>query len=198
MKKSQPLPAFDTVFERRKEAPFHYLARADNAFFSARLIRTASTSDLTELCHEIGYRGNTGIALHESYSREIGVAIELVIKAVICRRIERNKASGNGLPKTHKLIDLWQSANLPHLDAVQFFNLYLLSVVISWSGRYPVPTDEIKYDTQLDELRRLGDAAYPPKHLGSIPIRKAHGLDDEVLDNLYALARNAFLKMTDC
>lgn len=183
-----------TTYERRKHAPLHYLAQADNALFTARILRHMLTTDLPDFYEAAGYRGRDKTALRESYGREIGVALELIIKAAICQRIERDEYGNKGMPKSHDLIRLWQAAKLPTLDSVQKFQLYLLSVILTWAGRYPVPTSDTLREQDL-ELTELQDLAHPPKLLGDFPIRETPSLDHEVLLDLYIDVRHAFFEL---
>lgn len=176
-------------FEWRHQAPEHFIAKSRNAYFNANLLRKISTDVLQDLKEQEDYWGDPRIASAEGYIREIGVAIELAIKAVICRRIESGNLGQNGLPHHHQLVGLWESAGLPKLQPIERFQLFLLSVQIAWAGRYPTSQSENSYNRDHDCMQELELAAYPPPQ-GSdhTKFRLAHGTDDAVLEKLYEIA----------
>lgn len=178
-----------STFEWRHQAPEHFIARSRNAYFIANLLRHVSADVLQDLKEQEDYWGDPKIASWEGYIREIGVAVELAIKAVICRRIESDNYGRNGLPHHHQLVDLWESAKLPKLQPIERFQMFLLSVQIAWAGRYPTSQSENSYNRDHDRLKELELVAYPPPQDSShTKFRRAHGTDEAVVERLYEIA----------
>lgn len=181
-----------STFEWRHQAPEHFIAKSRNAYFNANLLRKVSTDVLQALAESEGYWGDPHIASSEGYIREIGVAMELAIKAVICRRIESGGHGENGLPHHHRLVDLWEHAALPELQPIECFQLFRLSVQIAWASRYPTSQRENDYNSTNARMRELAIAAHPPTQgSGRIKFLQAHGTDEAVLENLYEIAISA-------
>ncbi|BCO32601.1 hypothetical protein TspCOW1_27040 [Thiohalobacter sp. COW1] len=101
-----------------------------------------------------------------TYFFNAGLAIELALKATIL-------AKGLSFETNHKLIDLGDQAQVG-LTEDQLCTLELLSEIIIWGGRYPVPKNERQWDHYHDSIlekhvvrERIGNTgrtrAYPKR-----------------------------------
>ncbi|HIF9186653.1 TPA: HEPN domain-containing protein [Photobacterium damselae] len=77
-----------------------------------------------------------------AYFYNIAISLELILKAVAIHK-------GKSVPANHKLQDLAHNLVLP-LSVEQLDTLELLSEIITWSGRYPVPKTERHWDNYYD------------------------------------------------
>lgn len=69
-----------------------------------------------------------------AYFYNAAIAIELIMKTVLVSR-------GQSAPDHHKLLELAQKIDLS-LSKAQMDTLELLSELVIWSGRYPVPKND--------------------------------------------------------
>ena len=176
-----------STFERRKEAPLHYQARADNARLCAFLLYHQK-GDSTHYRDSIGYGGTPEIGFYEGYLREAGVALELIVKAVITVSNRKFKLEGKtttGMPKHHRLPELWSNAKLPNLLDPDKLRLRAFQEVLEWSGRYPTPKKEEIWDRDIQETM-------PPAMGTSILIRNSVSLGWEDFDRLYQISSDRF------
>lgn len=72
------------------------------------------------------------------------LSIELLLKAIIV-------ATGNEAPEIHSLRKLAKEAGVP-FSAAQQSTLELLSEILIWRGRYPVPTKEETWNDFFDRI----------------------------------------------
>jgi HEPN domain-containing protein len=72
------------------------------------------------------------------------LSLELILKAII-------KTRGSKPAISHNLNELCKSANL-NLSSDRQATLELLSTMLVWSGRYPVPNKETDWDKYLDTI----------------------------------------------
>jgi hypothetical protein len=72
---------------------------------------------------------------------ESAVALELIVKAVIARKMTAEGADPSkvGVPATHDLPALWKEAALPVLEREDHLRLLLFKSALVWSGRYATP-----------------------------------------------------------
>jgi hypothetical protein len=82
---------FHSIHELRRRSPLHFLARADNARFTAYVLWNLDQAAGTRCAGQIGYHGTPEIAAREAFSREAALSLELIIKAVIAQRIETGR-----------------------------------------------------------------------------------------------------------
>ncbi|HIF9119217.1 TPA: HEPN domain-containing protein [Photobacterium damselae] len=80
-----------------------------------------------------------------TYFYNAAISLELILKAVAIHK-------GKDVPKNHKLQDLAYNLALP-FSTEQFDTLELLSEVITWSGRYPVPKKGSHWDYYYDVVQ---------------------------------------------
>ncbi|TOF53426.1 hypothetical protein CGJ20_25135 [Vibrio parahaemolyticus] len=80
-----------------------------------------------------------------AYFYNAAISLELILKAVAIHK-------GKGIQKTHKLQDLARNLELP-FSIEQLDTLELLSEIIIWSGRYPVPSKDNHWDNYHDVVQ---------------------------------------------
>ena len=131
-----------TLYDMRRNAFDHYHARAENARACAWVLANAGES--VSLQTVPGYSGSTSIAWYEGFLREASLAIELLLKAAICLRIEAG-ARPPSVPMIHDIPKLWLDAGLKRSpDAKVRHHLERFRVALEWSGCYPVASNATK------------------------------------------------------
>lgn len=97
----------ETPFERRQRAPGNFWYLAENTRFACRVLweaigrgHAASTSDFGHFDY------SPDVALTQAFRREAGLALELVLKAVIAQRIENGTATFPTLKKPRHIMIL--------------------------------------------------------------------------------------------
>lgn len=178
-----------STFEWRKEAPFHYLAKADNARACAFRL-SHHKNDNTDYPKACGYHGTPEIGFYEGYLREAAIALELIIKAVINISNENLRRQGKettGMPKHHRLPELWLNANLPRLSELDTLRLRTFQEILEWSGRYPTPRNE-------EIWHRDSEETMPPPidPTSRFKIRKPISLGWDEFERLYGIAATKF------
>lgn len=164
----------ESVSDMRRKAPLHFLARADNAKASAEYLWEAPSR---------------GIALHEGFCREAGVALELIIKAMIAQHIEAKRNTTARPPDSHELLDLWSQAKLPSITKGQKLTLLEFGRVLKWAGRYPAPLKDEEYDRYASQEEALLEM---PSEPGRLRIKKLMPLTWERFIEVYDIAIAAF------
>lgn len=158
-----------STFERRRIAPAHWWARADNARLSAATIwQLRDGGDFTSAIKaSIAYGGSPSIAYGEAFQREAAVALELITKAVIAQRMTMRHADPafESVPTTHDLPTLWGQAGLIKLGREDRYRLLRLKSVLMWSGRYATPRTEQAWERELEAFRPF----QPPRDEGGRP-----------------------------
>ncbi|AVF95354.1 HEPN domain-containing protein [Vibrio diabolicus] len=109
------------TFEDEKQSIESWVTRAQSFKAAATVL---SQSDISEVQYPYFYNA--------------AISLELILKAVALFK-------GKGIPKTHKLQDLARNLDLP-FSIEQLDTLELLSEIIIWSGRYPVPNKDSHWD----------------------------------------------------
>ncbi len=172
----------DSVWDQKRRAPFHFLRRAENARFTAYVLWEEKERAETERAEKINYTGTSSIALSEGFVRESSIAIELILKALICLE------SGEPPPATHDVYNLWQKANLANLCDENLVHLTLMTETLYWSGRYAAPNK----DEKLTKAHQRLDRHEKREMLGNLRIRKAVPFTWEVFDEFYSIAQEVF------
>jgi hypothetical protein len=149
------------VFEWRRFG--HWDTGAKKARLSAYALWTlcdqTSHAALATQCNHQG--DDVALALHEAFRRESAIALELVIKAVIARKLRDRAADPalEGVRVTHDVPKLWLEAGLPTLAREDLYRLYLAKQVLIWSGRYSTPSSVKAWEKETLEFRGLEDPA---------------------------------------
>ncbi|MGY0115385.1 hypothetical protein ACWYXD_10805 [Enterobacter roggenkampii] len=124
-KRNQP------TLTEEKNHPNHWFNRASDIRASAHVLWLVMESK--KIQQDLGYGGgfSLGVACHPVYIMLCGLALELIMKAVIAQKNIKVK-------KTHDLNLLAKDLGMP-LDAKQKVLFRYYKDYIEWSGRYPVP-----------------------------------------------------------
>lgn len=188
--KGRPMGNERNVFEWRRYG--HWDSSAAKARFSAYVLwRMRDASLHSEFAQQCGHaRGDAGLALLESFRRESAIALELVVKAVIASRLRARAAdpAAEGVPATHDLPKLWQTAGLPSLSGDDLYRLHLAKSVLSWAGRYPTPRKVKAWEEENREFEALEN---PQREASRFQIRTPITIRWEDFDRLYQIASRA-------
>ena len=182
-------------FERTRRAPFHFLARADNARFSAYLLSHAPIAEeVLATAEAAGYGGSPSIAIREGFDREASIALKLIVKAVIAQRLEVNLADPRvtKVPGHHEMPQLWRDVSLPGLPPADYGRLVIAKVILRWAGCYPAPMrDEegLKHDSEI-----WRHAMLPVGNL-KIDIRKRISFEWDDVARIYGIAASDFWRV---
>jgi hypothetical protein len=178
-----------TFNEMRRKAPLHYLNRARNARFSAWVIKDAQSRSLAEAIDATSYDGSPSIALHESFLREACVSLELILKAVIARKIEKQVVRIDAVPPTHDLTSLWEKAQLPGLNNEDQLTLVIGRKILYWAGRYPAPKD----DKHVEENNRRESELREYECFESFKLYEPRAISWEQFERLFQIALSDFV-----
>ncbi len=177
-------PVTENEWDRRRKAPAHFWAKAHNARYSARVLQSLDEHVAVELAAQSAYRGTRSQALWEAFIREASIALELILKALICAQC------GKPPRTTHDVYALWSEARLPSLKNDDWQRLAEMTEVLNWAGRYAAPTG----DKKMDEAR----VRYT-KHEHRIPLGATYIIEPAPLkwsdfDALYQIVLEQFLQ----
>lgn len=153
----------------------HWTTSAEKAWFAAYLLwHMRDQAKLKDVIRECDYKNGDGdLAVIEAFRRESGVALELIIKAVIARSMETRQAgpSIEGVPANHDIPSLWSQANLPDLPREDKYRLLLVKQTLMWSGRYATPRTVKAWEEENKAFDTLEDLpAMPGKFVNRKPI----------------------------
>lgn len=185
-----------SMFEIRCRAPLHYEARAKNARYVAYCLNQSCDDGWNEKAAEaIGYTGTPDIAKGESFLREASLSIELILKAVVARKIQLGKAPAHlkSVPMTHDVIRLWQAAGLPKVSDEDWHRLVRIKQILFWAGRYaaPVKDEHFKKEVAEFDMRPLPSVSKSKR----IRIYRPPALDWENFDRLFQIASKELSSM---
>jgi hypothetical protein len=129
----------------------------------------------------------------EAFRRESAVALELIVKAVIAKKLRARRAdpSTEGVPATHDLPKLWRDAGLPSLPDSDLYRLQLAKSVLMWAGRYATPRTAKYWEQENREFKVLEDLR---SDRSGFRFRKPIGMDWEDFDRLYQIAHQALFE----
>jgi len=146
----------------------HWSTSAEKARIAAFVLwHTREESRLSEMVHECSYSGgDAGLALVEAFRRESAIALELVVKAVIARKLQAGGANPatTCVPPTHDLPKLWIAARLPELPRDDKYRLLLVKQVLTWSGRYATPRRAEEWNKENQSFDALEDPSTEPEN----------------------------------
>ena len=173
----------------------HWSTSAKKAHFAAFVLwHMREESRLSEMVHECTYAGGDAeLSLVEAFRRESAIALELIVKAVIARKLQARGANPatECVPATHDLPKLWIDAGLPELPREDKYRLLLVKSVLMWSGRYGTPRtaeawkkEQKAFDALEDPQPEPANSNQPRKFIDRIPI--TFGWSD--FDRLYQIA----------
>jgi HEPN domain-containing protein len=176
------------LFEWRRYG--HWDSSAAKARFAAYVLwRMCDHIRHAEFAYECGHNsGDTDLGLLEAFRRECALALELIVKAVIAKKLkDRNADPGKeGVPATHDLPKLWRQANLAKLSGDDEFRLQLAKSILTWAGRYPTPKNVKAWVEENKDFDALED---PPQDKSKFVIRTPVTMSWEDFDRLYQIAK---------
>jgi hypothetical protein len=177
---------FNDAFERQKKLSIYWYNKASDLHGAAGALWSSMLRpDGDAVAEGLGFPQGFkfGIACHPVYHMLCGMALELLLKAILVARGEEPKA-------IHNLVALTESAGIP-LTNTQAGLLRILSESIIWAGRYPVPKQEQHYH-QFVQLHY--DHLYDPVPTDSkIKLRRPNGnLDWTSFSELWALVSEVY------
>ena len=172
----------ESIWEKRRKAPFHFYAKASNARMSAYILSHIRENSYADLKSEAGYGGDPAIALREGFLREASIALELILKAILC--LKKNEA-----PRAiHDVYELWSEADLPKLSEEDSYRLAHMTQLLYWSGRYAAP----KTDRDLSRSYERIDKHQKTEQLGKYTVHRTTKLGWEEFDVIYQTAHRHF------
>jgi hypothetical protein len=166
----------------------HWSSSANKARLSAFLLwQTHEPAKLAALQDGANYSsGDADLALTEGFRRESAVALELIIKAVIAKKLElQYDPNSERVPATHDIPALWRKAELPELDRQD--KLQLFKSILNWSGRYATPKTAKAWAEENREFSALDDPALPK---GKIEFKTPIRTGWEDFDRLFQMAKS--------
>jgi len=175
----------ESTWDRRRKAPFHFLAKADNARMSAFVLSHTDDETAIQFAIELGYNGSPSIALYEAFAREASISIELILKAILCLTEKKPP------PNTHDVYELWPRAGLPKLSPAFMHNLASITETLEWSGRYAAPTKDQRLDKSLARMRRHQRT----EELGRFKVIKPTPFGWAEFNSLYQIASTRFWEL---
>lgn len=126
----------ESIWEIRRKAPFHFFAKADNARMSAYALSHIDDDFAAKLTSDAEYNGAHSVAFGEAFRREASIAMELILKAILC--VKRKSAP----PLMHNVYQLWSDSGLPKLPDDDLYRLAEMTEILYWSGRYAAPRND--------------------------------------------------------
>jgi hypothetical protein len=181
----------ETVNERRRKAPLHFWAKADNARFVAHVLCFDSGEHDDKSADLIGYSGNPRIARREGFRREASISLELIIKAAIAQRIEAGISAKfvTQVRATHDVLSLWGDAGLPKPSKRDSLLLLLVRRTLLWSGRHAAPRDDVNHEKDLAQEAAIKG---PRGKLSILNAQKPLSLGWDDFERLYDVALDGF------
>lgn len=138
----------ESPHDRRRKAPFHFLARADNARMCAFSLSHINEDQADEFATSANYTGDTQIAFNGGFRREASIAIELILKAIIC---VKNKSKPRAV---HDVYELWTEAGLGKPTEDDAMRLAMMTEILYWSGRYAAPLEDKHLEKSEERFRK--------------------------------------------
>lgn len=171
-------------FEQKRVAPMWYYHLAENARYCGWVLWFLKKNDnsVWHACIETDAHQKT--ALEDGFIREISIALELILKAIIFQNYEINKEKSPVI-NHHNVIDLWDNAKLPALDNDSNATLYLIRYNLAWASRYPSPTRD---DNAFEDFEDF----FPKMELGRFQVILPFELTWERFDHIYQIAKVRF------
>jgi len=173
-------------YEVARRSPLGFWSKADDARYVAYCLWTLRHGTPIDPAAIGGSIESAKGALFWGWLREISLALELIIKAVIAQK-ENFKDSPSSVPNSHNVPQLWKMADLPQTSWEQEYHLCSAHQVLQWLGRYSAPR---KGTPDLFEAR---NTLRPDIKLGNTQMPMPIKMDWESFDALYQIALNAYL-----
>jgi hypothetical protein len=173
----------------------HWETSAEKARLAAFVLwQYIGARELAELTRELGYATEDArLAMREGFRRESAVALELIVKAVIAKQFELERAPpSDRVPATHNMPTLWGEAGLPVLSREDQYRLLQFKSVLTWSGRYATPRTAkhcAQENAAFDALEDLSTQS------GEMVFRTPITVGWQDFDRLYQLAKARLLEL---
>ena len=172
----------ESIWDMRRKAPFHFLAKADNARMSAYVLSHSDRNSVGDLAATAEYGGDCGIALGEGFRREASISLELILKAILCVKTK-------GTPSNiHDVYELWSRAGLPELSDDDYYRLAVMTEILYWSGRYAAPNSDKNMIKPSERFKKHQKS----KPLGRLKVSAAPCLGWDQFDAIYKIAYRYF------
>lgn len=178
-----------STFENRRNSVLWWSSKATNARFCALALSKTNEETVASIAEEYGYSGTTSVALHEGFVREASISLELIIKAVIAQKIEKEYSDlvKPRIPANHNLPSLWRQAELPELSAEDQYRLLRCKSALMWSGRYPTPKSDELWQQEIESFDKLLNFIEQKEKTF---FRKTIGFTFEDFDKLFQMANS--------
>ncbi len=183
----------ESIHEIRRRAPLHYWAKAVNAHYTSYVLSHSISNDALEKAAEaMHYGGTPWVAVDESSRREAAIAIELIIKAVIARKVASGVAPKNvtHVRPSHDVVALWGEAGLPKLPVDDRRRLLRIKSLLYWSSRYAAPKSDKDADKEIDADETLKGS----KENSGVLIEPMLSLGWDDFDRIYQVALSEWNK----
>jgi len=138
---------FKDKFEKALETPLYWRNSSTDLRASAAAIWSAMDSNRnTEITEKLGLGEgfNLGVAGRPVYEMLCGISLELLYKAIAVAKQQK-------VLTHHRLVELSEYAGIVP-DSREKGLLEILTEVVQWSGRYPIPKER-KYWDKAAQLR---------------------------------------------
>lgn len=172
----------ESIWDMRRKAPFHFLAKANNARMSAYVLSHIDDNLANELASAARYGDDHSFALHEAFRREASISMELILKAILCVKTK------SAPPAKHDVYEFWSKADLPKLSEDDSFRLAEMTEILYWSGRYAAPNS----DKAMNKPNERFEKHRKNKHIGKVKIIENPWLGWKEFDALYKIAARHF------
>lgn len=149
------------IFEERQNCENHWFNKSSDLHASAAVL-WYSLEDDEELKNKLGFsKGfSLAVACYPTYKLLVALSIELLLKAIIVAKRKKPKA-------IHDLNILSQQAEL-EISEEEKMTFQLLSEIIYWEGKYPVPNN----GKRLFKQWNLWNSYFSKKHADNSEIQQ--------------------------
>lgn len=174
----------------------HWKSSAEKTRFSAFVLWELRTN--LSLIEELKAKcpngtGHSSLNLTEAFRRESALALELVIKAVIARKIEEGSLTPDKLQFSHNIPVLWKNAELGQLSKKDSQVLLWAKQILNWRGRYATPKNAETWKQETHDFDRLSSRRADSG--SKFEIQEAKDLDWTDFDRLYQIAYKVLVNL---
>ncbi len=136
----------------------HWKSSAEKTRFSAFALWDLSSK--SSLIAELKAKcpngtGDSCLTLSEAFRRESALALELVVKAVIARKIIDGVLTEDKLSLSHDIPILWKNADIGDLSKDDSLVLWRAKQILTWSGRYATPKRAASWKEEDQEFEKI-------------------------------------------
>lgn len=170
----------------------YWFNKASDLMGSAAALWVCRDPDLSQrvaIEADLGAGFSMGAATPPVYRMLCGMAVELVLKAIVVESGDTVNMNG------HDLVDPWQQVSLPLSDQERRL-LSVLSHDVVWAGRYPTPKKEVKFNEYLDTCDEALYDREPIAPDSSLSVMEPnHALDWTGFQSLWQRASNCYWQL---